>query len=185
MSNETNLPIVSASFDRRGLFRIGGLTVAGAALIAALSATPHIDLPLIGTVKPWQFVFILLALPDLFLGVLTLTAVKEPVRRGVAHGGAAQAAPPLRLVTGDLPPMAMPGEPGQRGVLLMQSSGVGNCINMLSLATLHRTPMPMLVTMRGDFGEFNPAQVPMGQATQPVLEAMLRAGLTAVQELPR
>lgn len=61
---------------------------------------------------------------------------------------------------------------GQRAVLLMQSSGVGNCINMLSLATLHRTPMPMLVTMRGDFGEFNPAQVPMGQATQVVLEAM-------------
>lgn len=61
---------------------------------------------------------------------------------------------------------------GQRSVLLMQSSGVGNCINMLSLSTLHRTPMPMLVTMRGDHGEFNPAQVPMGQATQPVLEAM-------------
>ena len=61
---------------------------------------------------------------------------------------------------------------GQKGVLLMQSSGVGNCVNMLSLAILHRTPMPMLVTMRGDFGEFNPAQVPMGTATQPVLEAM-------------
>lgn len=61
---------------------------------------------------------------------------------------------------------------GQKGVLLMQSSGVGNCINMLSLAILHRTPMPMLVTMRGDFGEFNPAQVPMGRATQAVLEAM-------------
>jgi sulfopyruvate decarboxylase alpha subunit len=61
---------------------------------------------------------------------------------------------------------------GQRSVLLMQSSGVGNCINMLSLATIHRCPMPMLVTMRGDFGEFNPAQVPMGQATQTVLEAM-------------
>nr|WP_160121444.1 thiamine pyrophosphate-binding protein [Rhodovarius lipocyclicus] len=61
---------------------------------------------------------------------------------------------------------------GQRGVLLMQSSGVGNCINMLSLGALHRTPMPMLVTMRGDYGEFNPAQVPMGQATQTVLEAM-------------
>jgi sulfopyruvate decarboxylase alpha subunit len=61
---------------------------------------------------------------------------------------------------------------GQRSVLLMQSSGVGNCINMLSLATIHRCPMPMLVTMRGDFGEFNPAQVPMGQATQAVLEAM-------------
>ena len=61
---------------------------------------------------------------------------------------------------------------GQKGVLLMQSSGVGNCINMLSLTILHRTPLLMLVTMRGDFGEFNPAQVPMGHATQTVLEAM-------------
>lgn len=61
---------------------------------------------------------------------------------------------------------------GDRGVLLMQSSGVGNCINMLSLSITHRTPMPMIVTMRGDFGEFNPAQVPMGSATQAVLEAM-------------
>ena len=61
---------------------------------------------------------------------------------------------------------------GDKGILLMQSSGVGNVINMLSLAILHRCPMPMLVTMRGDFGEFNPAQVPMGNATQAVLEAM-------------
>jgi sulfopyruvate decarboxylase alpha subunit len=61
---------------------------------------------------------------------------------------------------------------GDKGVLLMQSSGVGNCVNMLSLAILHRTPLAMIVTMRGDFGEFNPAQVPMGNATQPVLEAM-------------
>ena len=61
---------------------------------------------------------------------------------------------------------------GAKGVLLMQSSGVGNCINMLSLSTLHRTPLPMIVTMRGDWGEFNPAQVPMGNATQSVLEAM-------------
>jgi len=61
---------------------------------------------------------------------------------------------------------------GQKGVLLMQSSGVGNCVNMLSLAITHRTPLAMIVTMRGDFGEFNPAQVPMGNATQPVLEAI-------------
>ena len=61
---------------------------------------------------------------------------------------------------------------GDKGVLLMQSSGVGNCINMLSLAITYRTPMPMIVTMRGDFGEFNPAQVPMGHSTQTVLEAM-------------
>jgi sulfopyruvate decarboxylase TPP-binding subunit len=61
---------------------------------------------------------------------------------------------------------------GAKGVLLMQSSGVGNCINMLSLPVLHRAPLPMIVTMRGDFGEFNPAQIPMGNAVQPTLEAM-------------
>jgi sulfopyruvate decarboxylase alpha subunit len=61
---------------------------------------------------------------------------------------------------------------GDKAILLMQSSGVGNCVNMLSLSQIHRCPMPMLVTMRGDFGEFNPAQIPMGAATQAVLEAM-------------
>lgn len=59
---------------------------------------------------------------------------------------------------------------GQRGVLLMQSSGVGNCVNMLSLPRLCRLPLLMLVTMRGEWGEFNPWQVPMGQATPKVLE---------------
>ena len=61
---------------------------------------------------------------------------------------------------------------GERGVLLLQSSGVGNCINMLSLPQICRMPLLMIVTMRGDWGEFNPWQVPMGQGTQPVLEAM-------------
>jgi sulfopyruvate decarboxylase alpha subunit len=59
---------------------------------------------------------------------------------------------------------------GQRAVLLMQSSGVGNCINMLSLPINCRMPLLMLVTMRGEWGEFNPWQVPMGTATQAVLE---------------
>jgi len=61
---------------------------------------------------------------------------------------------------------------GARGVLLMQSSGVGNCINMLSLVKGGRFPMLMLVSMRGDFGEGNPWQFPMGQAVEPVLQAM-------------
>jgi sulfopyruvate decarboxylase alpha subunit len=61
---------------------------------------------------------------------------------------------------------------GARGVLLMQSSGVGNCINMLSLIKGARFPFLTLVSMRGDFGEGNPWQFPMGQATQSVLEAM-------------
>jgi len=61
---------------------------------------------------------------------------------------------------------------GARGVLLMQSSGVGNCINMLSLTQGGRFPFLALISMRGDFGEGNPWQYPMGKATQPVLEAM-------------
>jgi sulfopyruvate decarboxylase alpha subunit len=61
---------------------------------------------------------------------------------------------------------------GEKGVLLMQSSGVGNCVNMLTLPIACQFPLLMLVTMRGDHGEFNPAQIPMGNATQAVLEAM-------------
>ena len=61
---------------------------------------------------------------------------------------------------------------GGRGVLLMQSSGVGNVPNMLSLVQGGRFPMLMIVTMRGEYGEQNPWQYPMGQAVVPVLEAM-------------
>jgi sulfopyruvate decarboxylase alpha subunit len=59
---------------------------------------------------------------------------------------------------------------GQRAALLMQSSGVGNCINMLSLIRTCRFPLFMLVTMRGEWEEFNPWQVPMGSIVEPTLE---------------
>jgi sulfopyruvate decarboxylase alpha subunit len=59
---------------------------------------------------------------------------------------------------------------GQRGVLLMQSSGVGNCVNMLSLTQACRLPLLMLITMRGEWGEFNPWQLHMGQRTARTLE---------------
>ena len=61
---------------------------------------------------------------------------------------------------------------GDRAVLLMQSSGVGNCVNMLSLVAAGRFPFVALVTMRGEWEEFNEWQVPMGRATPGVLEAM-------------
>src|SRR3954468_6802346 len=76
------------------------------------------------------------------------------------------------------------GAGGQRGALLMQSSGVGNCINMLSLIPVLRFPFLTLVTMRGEWGEFNPWQVPMGSTTQGVFELsgvqVLRASNAAV-----
>jgi sulfopyruvate decarboxylase alpha subunit len=61
---------------------------------------------------------------------------------------------------------------GARGVLLMQSSGTGNCINLLSLIKGGRFPFLTLISMRGEFGEGNPWQYPMGQAVEPVLAAM-------------
>src|SRR2546421_5549456 len=61
---------------------------------------------------------------------------------------------------------------GERSVLLMQSSGVGNIINVLGTIKECRFPLVNIITMRGEEGEFNPWQVPMGQATRAVLEAM-------------
>ncbi|MBI3436939.1 MAG: phosphonopyruvate decarboxylase [Proteobacteria bacterium] len=58
---------------------------------------------------------------------------------------------------------------GQRAALLTQSSGVGNCVNMLSLMRACRFPLVMFVTMRGEWAEFNPWQVPMGSIVAPVL----------------
>ena len=61
---------------------------------------------------------------------------------------------------------------GERGALLMQSSGVGNCINTLALQTMTRFPLLMVITMRGEWNEFNPWQNPMGQATEKSLNLM-------------
>ena len=60
----------------------------------------------------------------------------------------------------------------QRAVLLMQSSGLGNCVNFLSMVAGGRFPFLTILSMRGDFGEGNPWQMAMGQATRPVLAAM-------------
>jgi sulfopyruvate decarboxylase alpha subunit len=67
---------------------------------------------------------------------------------------------------------------GQRAALLMQSSGVGNCVNMFSLLQSCRFPFFTLVTMRGEYAEFNPWQGPMGKNTQAALELM---GITVMR----
>lgn len=61
---------------------------------------------------------------------------------------------------------------GEKGAMLLQSSGVGNVINALAMPNTCRIPLLMLITMRGEYGEFNSWQVPMGQGTPPALEAM-------------
>ena len=61
---------------------------------------------------------------------------------------------------------------GEKSVLLMQSSGVGNCVNMFSILKSCNFPFLTIVTMRGEFEEFNEWQKPMGSATQPILESV-------------
>lgn len=61
---------------------------------------------------------------------------------------------------------------GERGALLMQSSGVGNCINTLALQSCTHFPLLMVVTMRGNWAELNPWQNPMGKATERALNLM-------------
>ena len=61
---------------------------------------------------------------------------------------------------------------GKRAVLMMQSSGVGNCTNHFALIQHGQFPFIGIVSMRGEFGEANPWQYPMGQAVEPVLSAM-------------
>jgi len=85
-----------------------------------------------------------------------------------------QADPEIRAVglTSEEEGIGLAAGAWQRAALLMQSSGVGNCINMLSLAKSCRFPLTLLITMRGEWGEFNPWQVPMGTKTQAALELM-------------
>tara|TARA_B110000444_G_scaffold121306_1_gene114103 strand:- start:364 stop:882 length:519 start_codon:yes stop_codon:yes gene_type:complete len=61
---------------------------------------------------------------------------------------------------------------GSKAVLLMQSSGVGNCINQLSLIKHGQFPFLTIITMRGEYGEGNPWQYAMGEAVIPSLNSI-------------
>ncbi len=62
---------------------------------------------------------------------------------------------------------------GARPAVMLQSSGLGNSINALgSLLIAFEIPVLMLVSMRGEDGEWNAAQEPMGRAVRPILDAL-------------
>ena len=68
---------------------------------------------------------------------------------------------------------------GRRPAVLLQSSGLGNSINALTtLVVPYRIPMLIVVSMRGDEGEWNPVQAPMGRAVRPILDAIGIAHVT-------
>ena len=90
----------------------------------------------------------------------------------LAHEDEAVLATPLTTEEEGIAYLAGAWLGGERGILLMQSSGVGNCVNMLGLTATCRFPLLMLVTMRGEWAEQNPWQCPMSRATRTCLEAM-------------
>lgn len=62
---------------------------------------------------------------------------------------------------------------GRNAAVFMQSSGFGNTINAIaSLCIPCRIPIPLFINLRGEVEEFNIAQVPMGRATRPILDAL-------------
>src|SRR4029077_7964299 len=62
---------------------------------------------------------------------------------------------------------------GRLPTVMLQSSGLGNSLNALtSLLLPYQIPVLIVVSMRGDAGEWNAAQVPMGRAVRPIFDAI-------------
>ncbi len=105
----------------------------------------------------------LVFVPDTVMGRLLALAEEDPFFRPIAVHREEEAVGVLSgLYLG-----------GQRGAMLVQSSGLGNALNALgSLAAAYRIPFPMLISLRGELGEFNPAQLVMGRAVPGCLSAL-------------
>jgi sulfopyruvate decarboxylase alpha subunit len=105
----------------------------------------------------------LVFVPDTVMGRLLALAEEDPFFRPIAVHREEEAVGVLSgLYLG-----------GQRGAMLVQSSGLGNALNALgSLAAAYRIPFPMLISLRGELGEFNPAQLIMGRAVPGCLSAL-------------
>jgi sulfopyruvate decarboxylase alpha subunit len=105
----------------------------------------------------------LVFLPDTVMGRLLALAEEDPFFRLVGVHREEEA---VGILTG-----LFLG--GQRGAMLVQSSGLGNSLNALgSLAMAYHIPIPLLVSLRGELGEFNPAQIQMGRAVPGCLDAL-------------
>lgn len=62
---------------------------------------------------------------------------------------------------------------GNNSVLMIQNSGLGNCINAFASLTIpYKIGFIVIVSMRGDDLEDNPVQVPMGKATKNLIKAI-------------
>lgn len=105
----------------------------------------------------------LVFLPDTVMGRLLAAAEADPFFRLVAVHREEEA---VGILTG-----LFLG--GQRGAMLIQNTGLGNSLNALaSLALAYKIAFPLVISLRGELGEFNPAQLVMGRAVRGCLEAL-------------
>jgi len=69
---------------------------------------------------------------------------------------------------------------GRLPTVMLQSSGIGNSLNAItSLLLPYEIPVLMIVSMRGDAGEWNAAQAPMGRAVRAIFDAIAIPHTTA------
>jgi MFS family permease len=75
------LPKAMATMNIGFMVAVGLSYLVGGFLLKSL-AVPEYTLPVVGTLRSWQVVFLILAIPDVILGLLVLFTVLEPKRRG-------------------------------------------------------------------------------------------------------
>lgn len=91
-------------------------------------------------------------LRDHYPDVATTTATREEEAFGIAAG----------LYLG-----------GAKPTVMLQSSGLGNSLNAItSLLLPYQIPVLAIISMRGDTGEWNAAQMPMGRALGAICDAV-------------
>ncbi len=101
--------------------------------------------------------------PDTVIGRILKAAEKDPFFRFTTLAREEEG---IGIITGEY-------MGGRRGVLMMQGAGLGNCVNALaSLAIPYQIPFLMLISQRGELGEFNACHVVMGKALRRILESL-------------
>lgn len=76
-----DLPRAVASYTIGGIVGIGLAYLVGGLVVGYVAGGDSVTMPIIGAVKPWQAVFMIVGLPGLLVGILALT-IREPERRG-------------------------------------------------------------------------------------------------------
>lgn len=92
--DRARLPLAIAIFGAAPFIGVGLANLLGGMVIAHLEAVPNLALPVVGAMKSWQAMFLIVGAPGLLLAALVLT-IREPLRTG-RIGGATQASLSIR-----------------------------------------------------------------------------------------